>query len=145
VTPGYWNDPQATRDAFVDGGWFRSGDIARVGEDGHLRVVDRVKDMFISGGENVYPAEVESVIFEHPAVAEAAVIGVPDPTWGEVGRAFVVPLPGAAVDADSVRSFLAPRLARFKIPVYVDIVATLPRTGSGKVRKAELRDRAPAP
>jgi fatty-acyl-CoA synthase len=141
VTPGYWNDPQATRDAFADGGWFRSGDIARVDRDGHYHVVDRVKDMYISGGENVYPAEVESVLFEHPAIAEAAVVGVPDPKWGEVGRAFVVPLPSAALDAESVRGFLAPRLAKYKIPAYVDVVPALPRTGSGKVRKAELRDR----
>jgi fatty-acyl-CoA synthase len=141
VTPGYWNDPQATRDAFAPGGWFRSGDIARVDASGHYRVVDRVKDMYISGGENVYPAEVESVLFEHPSVAEAAVVGVPDPKWGEVGRAFVVPLPGAALDPESVRAFLAPRLAKYKIPIYVDVVPALPRTGSGKVRKADLRGR----
>ncbi|MFI6077341.1 long-chain fatty acid--CoA ligase [Actinoplanes sp. NPDC051343] len=141
VTPGYWNDPQATRDAFTDGGWFRSGDIARFDAGGHLHVVDRVKDMYISGGENVYPAEVEAVLFEHPSVAEAAVVGVPDPTWGEVGRAFVVPLPGAALQADSVRDFLTPRLAKYKLPVYVDVVTALPRTGSGKVRKADLRSR----
>jgi fatty-acyl-CoA synthase len=141
VTPGYWNDPQATRDAFAPGGWLRSGDIARVDADGHYHVVDRVKDMYISGGENVYPAEVESVLFEHPAVAEAAVVGVPDPRWGEVGRAFVVPLPGAVLDPGSVRAFLVPRLAKYKIPVYVDIVPALPRTGSGKVRKADLRGR----
>jgi fatty-acyl-CoA synthase len=141
VTPGYWNDPQATRDAFAPGGWLRSGDLARVDADGHYHVVDRVKDMYISGGENVYPAEVESVLFEHPAVAEAAVVGVPDPRWGEVGRAFVVPLPGAVLDPGSVRAFLVPRLAKYKIPVYVDIVPALPRTGSGKVRKADLRGR----
>jgi fatty-acyl-CoA synthase len=141
VTPGYWNDPAATRDAFVDGGWLRSGDIARVDAGGHFHIVDRVKDMFISGGENVYPAEVESAVFEHPAVAEVAVVGVPDAKWGEVGRAFVVPRPGAALDADSVRDFLARRLAKYKIPVYVDVVPALPRTGSGKVRKADLRSR----
>ncbi|MEV4703264.1 long-chain fatty acid--CoA ligase [Actinoplanes sp. NPDC049316] len=141
VTPGYWNDARATEDAFTADGWFRSGDIARVDADGHLHIVDRLKDMYISGGENVYPAEVESVIFEHPAVSEAAVVGVPDPAWGEVGRAFVVPVPGAALDGDSVRAFLTPRLAKYKIPVYVDVVPALPRTGSGKVRKAELRRR----
>jgi fatty-acyl-CoA synthase len=141
VTPGYWNDPRATRDAFTTDGWFRSGDIARVDAGGHFHIVDRVKDMYISGGENVYPAEVEAVLYEHPAIAEAAVVGVPDPKWGEVGRAFVVPLPGAALDAASVRDFLAPRLAKYKIPVHVDVVAALPRTGSGKVRKADLRGR----
>ncbi|WP_433305319.1 acyl-CoA synthetase [Actinoplanes sp. CA-030573] len=142
VTPGYWNDAGATAAAFTADGWFRSGDLARVDEEGHLYVVDRLKDMYISGGENVYPAEVESVIFEHPGVAEVAVVGVPDPAWGEVGRAFIVPAPGAAVDGASIRAFLAPRLAKYKIPVYVDVVASLPRTGSGKVRKAELRRRA---
>ena len=141
VTPGYWNDAEATRDAFTADGWFRTGDIARMDAGGHLHIVDRLKDMYISGGENVYPAEVESVIFEHPDVSAAAVVGVPDPKWGEVGRAFVVPMPGSVLDGESVRAFLASRLAKYKIPVHVDIVPELPRTGSGKVRKAELRDR----
>jgi fatty-acyl-CoA synthase len=141
VTPGYWNDAEATKEAFAADGWFRSGDVARIDAAGHLHIVDRLKDMYISGGENVYPAEVESVIFEHPDVSEAAVVGVPDPKWGEVGRAFVVPIPGAALDTDSVRAFLASRLAKYKIPVHIDVVPELPRTGSGKVRKAELRDR----
>ncbi|MBW6440153.1 long-chain fatty acid--CoA ligase [Actinoplanes hulinensis] len=139
VTPGYWNDPAATAAAFTDG-WFRSGDLAVVGEDGHFRIVDRTKDMYISGGENVYPAEVEAAIFEHPAVAEAAVVGVPDEKWGEVGRAFVVPVPGAGLSPGDIPAHLAGRLARYKIPVYVDIVTDLPRTGSGKVRKGPLRD-----
>lgn len=141
VTPGYWQDAEATAASFTPDGWFRSGDLARVDEAGHLYVVDRLKDMYISGGENVYPAEVESVLFEHPGVAEVAVVGVPDPTWGEVGRAFVVPVPGAVVDHASVRAFLLPRLARYKIPAHVDVVPELPRTGSGKVRKNELRHR----
>ncbi|GGN75319.1 fatty-acyl-CoA synthase [Actinoplanes lobatus] len=139
VTPGYWNDPAATAAAFTDG-WFRSGDLAVVGTDGHFRIVDRTKDMYISGGENVYPAEVEAAIFEHPAVAEAAVVGVPDEKWGEVGRAFVVPVPGATLNPGDIPAYLAGRLARYKIPVYVDIVTDLPRTGSGKVRKDPLRD-----
>ncbi|GGN22933.1 fatty-acyl-CoA synthase [Actinoplanes campanulatus] len=139
VTPGYWNGPAATAAAFTDG-WFRSGDLAVVGEDGHFRIVDRTKDMYISGGENVYPAEVEAAIFEHPAVAEAAVVGVPDERWGEVGRAFVVPVPGAGLNPGDIPAHLAGRLARYKIPVYVDIVTDLPRTGSGKVRKGPLRD-----
>ncbi len=99
VTPGYWRDPEATAAAMTEGGWFRSGDIGVMDDEGHLTIVDRVKDMFISGGENVYPAEVESALFTHPAVAEAAVVGVPDAKWGEGGRAFVVPRPGAAVSA----------------------------------------------
>ncbi|WP_230858965.1 acyl-CoA synthetase [Actinoplanes aureus] len=140
VTPGYWNDPAATAAAFVDGDWFRSGDLAVVDEHGHFRIVDRTKDMYISGGENVYPAEVEAAIFEHPAVAEAAVVGVPDEKWGEVGRAFVVPVPGQRLEPGEVPAFLAGRLAKYKIPVYVDVVDDLPRTGSNKVRKGPLRD-----
>jgi fatty-acyl-CoA synthase len=141
VTPGYWNDAEATGEAFTANGWFRSGDLAQVDAAGHLHIVDRLKDMYITGGENVYPAEVESAIFAHPAVAEAAVVGVPDPTWGEAGRAFIVPIPGAALDGDSVRAFLVSRLAKYKIPVHVEVVPELPRTGSGKVRKADLRRR----
>ncbi|MBP2708406.1 long-chain fatty acid--CoA ligase [Microbispora sp. RL4-1S] len=141
VTPGYWRDPEATAAALIDGGWLHSGDIATVDEEGHLHIVDRVKDMFISGGENVYPAEVEAVLFEHPGVAEAAVVGVPDQKWGEVGRAFVVPREGAAVTPGDLRDFLGPRLAKYKIPVYFDLVEGLPRTGSGKIRKPDLRSR----
>lgn len=139
VTPGYWNDPVATAAAFTDDGWFRTGDIGRLDSDGHLYVVDRLKDMYISGGENVYPAEVENAITDHPGVAEAAVVGVPDARWGEVGRAFVRPCPGVALDASGLREFLSSRLAKYKIPVHVDVVTELPRTGSGKVLKPELR------
>ncbi len=139
VTPGYWNDPQATAAAFEDGGWFRSGDVAVVDEHGHFRIVDRTKDMYISGGENVYPAEVEAAIFEHPEVAEVAVVGVPDPKWGEVGRAFVVPRQGSSLAPGDVPVFLRDRLARYKIPVYVDVVGDLPKTGSNKIRKGPLR------
>ncbi|MER6949188.1 long-chain fatty acid--CoA ligase [Nonomuraea sp. NPDC000554] len=141
VTPGYWRNPEATAAAFSEGGWFHSGDVATLDEEGHLYIVDRVKDMYISGGENVYPAEVEKVMSEHPAVAEVAVIGVPDAKWGEVGRAFVVRRPGADVTGDELRDFLLGRLARYKIPRYVDVVDDLPRTGSGKLRKPELRNR----
>ncbi|MDI6103467.1 long-chain fatty acid--CoA ligase [Actinoplanes sp. NEAU-A12] len=140
VTPGYWNDPAATAAAFTGGSWFRSGDLAVVDEAGHYRIVDRTKDMYISGGENVYPAEVEAAVFEHPAVAEAAVVGVPDEKWGEVGRAFVVPMPGSTLEPADIPAFLTGRLARYKIPVYVDVVTELPRTGSNKVRKGPLRD-----
>lgn len=140
VTPGYWRDPDATGAAFTPDGWFHSGDVAVLDEDGHLYIVDRVKDMFISGGENVYPAEVEAAIFEHPAVAEVAVLGVPDAKWGEVGRAFLVLRPGAQVTAGELRDFLRSRLASYKIPVYVDVVDELPKTGSGKIHKPRLRD-----
>ncbi|GGK95956.1 fatty-acyl-CoA synthase [Sphaerisporangium melleum] len=141
VTPGYWRNPKATADAFTQDGWFRTGDIGTLDDEGHLYIVDRVKDMYISGGENVYPAEVEAVLFEHPAVAEAAVVGVPDDRWGEVGRAFVIPRPGATVTPADLRDFLRSRLAKYKIPVYFDLVDTLPRTGSGKIRKPPLRTR----
>ena len=138
VTPGYWNDPVATAAAFTEDGWFRTGDLGRF-DGGHLYVVDRLKDMFISGGENVYPAEVENAITSHPDVAEVAVVGVPDQRWGEVGRAFVRPRDGAVFDAAGLRDFLAPRLAKYKIPVHVEVVSDLPRTGSGKVLKPALR------
>ncbi|MFD5828267.1 long-chain fatty acid--CoA ligase [Lentzea sp. NPDC060358] len=138
VTPGYWNAPEATAAAFTPDGWFRTGDIGRV-EDGHLRVLDRLKDMFISGGENVYPAEVENALAAHPDVAEVAVVGVPDDRWGEVGRAFVRPRDGAEPGGDELRAFLVPRLAKYKIPRYFDVVTSLPRTGSGKVLKPALR------
>ncbi|MFS8097193.1 long-chain fatty acid--CoA ligase [Lentzea alba] len=138
VTPGYWNDPVATAGAFTADGWFRTGDVGRL-DDGYLYIVDRVKDMYISGGENVYPAEVENAISDHPDVAEVAVVGVPDSRWGEVGRAFVRPRSGVVVDAAGLREFLLPRLAKYKIPVHVEVVAELPRTGSGKVLKPALR------
>ncbi|GAA1595662.1 acyl-CoA synthetase [Actinoplanes couchii] len=140
VTPGYWNDPAATAAAFTDG-WLRSGDLAVVDGSGHLRIVDRTKDMYISGGENVYPAEVEAALFDHPAIAEAAIVGVPDDRWGEVGRAFVVPTRGMPLTPTDVREFLTGRVAAYKIPAHVDIVDDLPRTGSGKVRKGPLRAR----
>jgi len=141
VTPGYWRDPEASAAALTEDGWFRSGDIATMDEEGHLNVVDRVKDMYISGGENVYPAEVEDALFAHPAVAEAAVVGMEDHRWGEVGRAFTVLRPGASVTPGELTDFLRPRLAKYKIPVRFEIVDALPKTGSGKIRKSELRDR----
>ncbi|AXB42244.1 acyl-CoA synthetase [Amycolatopsis albispora] len=139
VSPGYWNNPAATAAAWTEDGWFRSGDLATVDADGHFHLVDRLKDMFVSGGENVYPAEVEAAVFEHPAVAEVAVIGVPDPKWGEVGKAFVVCHAGHELTERELREFLLGRLAKYKIPVSVETVEALPRTGSGKIRKAELR------
>ncbi|WP_237047705.1 acyl-CoA synthetase [Lentzea guizhouensis] len=139
ITPGYWNDPVATAAAFTPDGWFRTGDIGRVDADGHLHVVDRLKDMYISGGENVYPAEVENAIADHPDVAEVAVVGVPDERWGEVGRAFVRPRDGVELDVAGLRAFLVTRLAKYKVPVHFEVVSSLPRTGSGKVLKPALR------
>jgi fatty-acyl-CoA synthase len=141
VTSGYWNRPEENEKAFA-GRWFKSGDAGWVDEEGWLYVVDRRKDMYISGGENVYPAEVEAVLAELDAVAEAAVIGVPDARWGEVGRAYLIPRAGHVVDAASVLAHCTSRLAKFKVPVTVAIVETIPRTASGKVLKHVLRDQA---
>jgi fatty-acyl-CoA synthase len=138
VSRGYWRDEAATRSAFTDG-WLHTGDLATRDEDGYLRIVDRLKDMFISGGENVYPAEVEHALYTHPAVAECAVIGVPDPTWGEVGRAFVVAREGEKLDSDELLRHLETRLARYKIPKTVEFVADLPHNASGKLLKSQLR------
>ena len=138
IMQGYWNRPEANVEAFA-GGWFHTGDLALMDQDGFLFIVDRKKDMFISGGENVYPAEVEHAIFEMEAVAEAAVVGLPDQRWGEVGRAFVVVKPGHALDQDQVLAHLAGRLAKYKIPKSVVFLEALPRNAAGKVLKNDLR------
>ena len=138
VTPGYWGLPEMTGQSFEDG-WLHSGDVARRDEDGYYYIVDRWKDMFISGGENVYPAEVENVLFSHSAVGEAAVIGIPDPKWGEVGRALVVVKPGQTVSELDVLEFCQGRLAKYKIPKSVIFIDALPRNAAGKVLKTELR------
>jgi fatty-acyl-CoA synthase len=139
VTPGYWHDPEATAAAFTKNGWFRTGDAGRMASDGTIYVVDRIKDMFISGGENVYPAEIEDVVASLDDVGLCAVIGVPDERWGEVGLALVVPRPGRTVDAAQVADFCRQRLARYKVPRRVDIVDALPLSPQGKVLKKELR------
>jgi len=145
VMQGYWNRPDATAAAIDDDGWFRSGDAAVVDDDGFYTIRDRMKDMYISGGENVYPAEVEAAILEHPAVADVGVIGVADERWGEVGCAIVVTVPGASLTLDELREFLDGRIARFKLPHRLELVDELPRTGSGKIAKPALRDRFAAP
>jgi fatty-acyl-CoA synthase len=138
VIAGYWNRSEATAEALRDG-WFHSGDLGFRDAAGFLTVSDRVKDMFISGGENVYPAEVEQLMMELPEVVAVAVIGVPDEQWGEVGRAIVVPAAGASVTHDLVANHLSGRLARYKIPKFTVVANDLPRTASGKIRKRELR------
>ncbi len=138
VMKGYWNLPEETAQALRDG-WLRTGDIGRLDEDGYVWIVDRVKDMYISGGENVYPAEVERALAEHPAIAEAAVIGVPDERWGETGCAIVVLRPGAQATAEDIRIFAAERLAKFKVPARVVFADALPRNATGKLLKPELR------
>jgi fatty-acyl-CoA synthase len=138
VISGYWNRPEATARAIEDG-WLHSGDAATYDDEGFYYIVDRWKDMFISGGENVYPAEVENVIYEHPAVAEVAVIGVPHPKWQEVGRAITVVKEGHTVTEAEVIDFCRGKLARYKIPKSVVFVEALPRTAAGKVLRRELR------
>ncbi|WP_460773099.1 o-succinylbenzoate--CoA ligase [Microbacterium sp. GXF7504] len=140
VIKEYWNRPDATASAFVDG-WFRSGDLGTMDEDGYLRISDRLKDMIISGGENIYSAEVESVIMEIPAISSVALIGVPDERWGEVPLAVVSLKPGAQLDPEEIPRHLTGRLAKYKIPKRVVFEDELPRTASGKIRKAELRAR----
>jgi long-chain acyl-CoA synthetase len=140
VVKGYWMDPDATKAAFADG-WFHTGDLGYVDGDGYVYVVDRLKDVVIRGGENVYCAEVEAVLFEHPAVADVTIIGVPDHAMGERVGAVVVPRPGTSVSLDDLRSFAAARLAAFKRPEALYLVGELPRTATGKTDKRELRAR----
>jgi fatty-acyl-CoA synthase len=140
VMKGYWGRAEATGESFADDGWFRSGDAAVTDDDGFFYIVDRIKDVIISGGENVYPAEVEAVLYEHPAVAECAVIGVPDDAWGEVGKAVVVLTQDARADAAELLGSLSGRLARYKIPKTVEFADALPRSASGKVLKQRLRE-----
>jgi fatty-acyl-CoA synthase len=137
---GYWNNPEATAEAFA-GGWFHSGDLVRVDDDGFVYVVDRAKDMIISGGENIYCAEVENVLAGHPGVAEVSVIGRPHERWGETPVAVVVPRDGAELDLEGVRSWASDHLARYKLPTVLEVVAELPRNASGKVTKGVLRER----
>ncbi|MEU1302549.1 acyl-CoA synthetase [Streptomyces shenzhenensis] len=139
VFPGYWQDERATTAALRDG-WFHTGDIGHVDEDGFLYIDDRKKDMIVSGGENIATPEVERVLYEHPAVLEAAVVGLSHPRWGEVPRAFVVFRPGVSAGAEELREFCRARLAKFKVPARFEVVDELPRTPSGKVLKRTLRD-----
>ena len=139
VSPGYWNDPDATAASYTDG-WLHTGDIGYLDEDGFLYVVDRAKDMIIRGGENIYSIEVEDVIYSHPAVSECAVVGVPDPDWGEVVKAFVVPKDGASVTPEEIKRYCAERLADYKVPQQVEVrTEPLPRNPAGKVLKPALR------
>ena len=136
---GYWRRPEASATAFTDDGWFRTGDIARIDAAGFLWIVDRKKDMFISGGENIYPAEVEAAVAGLAGLAEAAVVGVADARWGEVGHLALVALPGHDITRAAVTAHLDGRLARYKLPKHVTLLEALPRNGAGKVVKADLR------
>jgi fatty-acyl-CoA synthase len=138
---GYFNQPEASRAAFDEEGWFHTGDIVRYDSDWYFYVLDRKKDMFISGGENVYPVEIETVLYRHPAVQMCAVIGIPDPKWGEVGVACVVPKPSSNPTEVELLEYMQSRLARFKVPKKVLLLDSLPLSAMGKILKRELRDK----
>lgn len=140
ITPGYFENAQATQKAFDEDGWLRTGDIARRDEDGYYFIIDRIKDMFISGGENVYPAEVERVLDSHPDILEAAVMGVPDSKWGEVGAAFLLARPGHVIETKTLAKWCRGRLAAYKVPKSFQVIDEFPRTAAGKVRKPVLRE-----
>jgi len=139
VMGGYWGKPEATASTITPDGWLRSGDAGHMDADGYVYITDRIKDMIISGGENIYPAEIERVLVEHPALQDAAVIGVPDERWGEVPKAIVVPAAGQSVDVDELLAWCHERLASFKCPKTIDVATELPRTPTGKVLKRDLR------
>src|SRR5207245_3563196 len=139
VMKGYWNLPDATVSTIRDG-WLHTGDAGYCDTHGYLYIQDRVKDMIISGGENIYPAEIESALFGHPAVADVAVIGVPDERWGEAVKALVVLKPGAEGDAAEILAYTRERLAGYKSPKSIDFIDALPRNPTGKVLKRELRE-----
>lgn len=135
ITPGYWRDEEATRAAFTPDGWLRSGDLAWRDPDGFYYIAGRRKDMFISGGENVYPAEIENILAAHPAIAEVAVVAAPDPKWGEVGRAFILPAGPNRPEACELDAYCRARLAAYKVPRSFEIVSDFPRTAAGKIQK----------
>ena len=138
VTPGYWRNPEATAAAITDG-WFHTGDMVRRDAEGFTYVMDRKKNMYISGGENVYPAEVEAVLDAHEAIRESAVVGVPHPKWGETGHAFLVLEEGLSLDEAGVLAHCAGHLAKFKIPKHFTFVAELPRNDAGKTDRLALQ------
>ncbi len=139
VTRGYWEDPEATAEAIDSEGWLHTGDVGVLDAAGNLRITDRIKDMYLVGGFNAYPAEIEQVLVQHPGVSEAAVIGVPDERMGEVGKAFVVPRAGAMVEPDELIAWCRERLANYKVPRFVSITDALPKNATGKVTKGVLR------
>jgi len=140
VFKGYWRMPEKTAEEFTDDGWFKTGDVGRIDADGYVTIVGRSKDLIISGGYNVYPAEIEGYINDMPGVAESALVGVPHPDFGEVGVAVVTAKPGARIDAEQIVAGLKSQLANFKIPKRCFVVAELPRNAMGKVQKNLLRE-----
>ncbi|MGH3517413.1 MAG: AMP-binding enzyme [Haloechinothrix sp.] len=141
VMRGYWGRAEDTASVVDADGWFHSGAVGVTDEGRYVSIVDRIKEVIISGGENIYPAEVESVLYDHPAVAECAVIGVPDEKWGEVGRALVALKPGASADEPELLDFLRERLAKYKVPKTVVLVDALPRNATGKILTKTIRAR----
>jgi long-chain acyl-CoA synthetase len=137
---GYWNNPAATAATITDDGWLRTGDAGYVDRDGYVYLHDRKKDMIVSGGENVYPTEVENVLMTHPDVGDVAIIGIPDEKWGEAVKAVVVPAAGAAPTEAELIAYARERLAGFKLPTSVDFAEALPRNPSGKLLKRALRE-----
>jgi len=139
IFKGYWRMPEKTQEEFTADGWFKTGDVGKIDGDGYVTIVGRSKDLVISGGYNVYPAEIEGFINELPGVAESAVVGLPHPDFGEGVVAMVVPKPGNALDGDAIVAALKGRIANFKVPKRVFVVAELPRNTMGKVQKNLLR------
>jgi len=138
---GYWNNPEETKPAFRDG-FFRTGDVGYLDADGYFYILDRLKDMIVTGGENVYSGEVEAVIYQHPAVCEAAVFGIPDPQWGELVAACVVRQPGKGLSEDELIAHCRRSLANYKVPRRVELSDNeLPKSGTGKILKRILRER----
>jgi acyl-CoA synthetase (AMP-forming)/AMP-acid ligase II len=144
VMDGYWEDEAATAAAIDAEGWLHTGDIGVMDAAGNVTITDRVKDMFVVGGFNAYPAEIEGLMLDHPDLAQVAIVGVPDARMGEVGMAFVVPTVGHAVDADAVLTWAREHMANYKVPRYLEVVDALPLNASGKVLKFELRERGRA-
>ena len=138
---GYFNNPEASQAAVDERGYFHTGDVAQYDDEGYFYIVDRKKDMFISGGENVYPAEIEKVLYQHPAVHMCAVIGLPDPKWGEVGKACVVLKPNQIASEEDLLNFMTERLAKYKVPKSVALMGALPISAAGKILKRELREK----
>jgi acyl-CoA synthetase (AMP-forming)/AMP-acid ligase II len=140
VTPGYWQLPEETAKA-IRNGWLYTGDMAVMDEEGYVNIVDRKKDMIVTGGENVYSTEVENALYMHQAILECAVVGIPDEKWGEMVHAVVVLKPGTNATAEELISFCKEQIARYKAPKSIEFVSALPKTGSGKIEKKKLRER----
>jgi fatty-acyl-CoA synthase len=138
VTPGYWKNEQATIDT-IENGWFHTGDLMTMDEEGFYYVVDRIKNMYISGGENVYPAEVEHIILSHQAIAEVAIIGVPDEKWGESGKAFVILKSGHNFNQQEMFDYCVERMAKYKVPKHWQVMDELPKNDAGKIDRKRLK------